>query len=110
MERASSANGGRVKSTLKRSIMAGARKFSVSLEDEFWDAFKQIAAARNTRLAELVTAINTERQHPNLSSAIRVFVLDHYRALAERRTDCHATALTALHGARPTRRSRSSKC
>ena len=74
-----SANGGRVKSTLKRSIRAGARKFSVSLEDEFWDAFKQIAAARNTGLSELVTAINKEPQHPNLSSAIRVFVLDHYR-------------------------------
>jgi predicted DNA-binding ribbon-helix-helix protein len=87
MERVSSADGGRVKSTLKRSIRAGARKFSVSLEDEFWDAFKQIAAARNIELSELVGAINKERQHPNLSSAIRVFVLDHYRALAERRVD-----------------------
>jgi predicted DNA-binding ribbon-helix-helix protein len=66
--------------TVRRGcIRAGARKFSVSLEDEFWDAFKQIAAARNTGLSELVTAINKEPQHPNLSSAIRVFVLDHYR-------------------------------
>lgn len=75
--------------------MAGARKFSVSLEDEFWDAFKQIAAARNTGLSELVTAINKERQHPNLSSTIRVFVHDHYRALAEHRTDCHTTKMAA---------------
>jgi predicted DNA-binding ribbon-helix-helix protein len=47
--------------TVRRGcIRAGARKLSVSLEDEFWDAFKQIAAARNTGLSELVTAINKE--------------------------------------------------
>jgi predicted DNA-binding ribbon-helix-helix protein len=64
----------------KRSIHLGGRKTSISLEDEFWRAFRQIAAARNERVPDLITAI--ERQRPqgvNLSSAIRLFVLRYYR-------------------------------
>jgi predicted DNA-binding ribbon-helix-helix protein len=59
----------------------------VSLEDAFWDAFKEIAETRNMWLSDLVIVINKERQQGNLSSAIRLFVLDRYRVQAERRGD-----------------------
>ena len=64
---------------LKRSIMIAGHKSSVSLEDAFWLALKEIAAKRDMTLSELVTSINSQRGHGNLSSAIRLFVLDHYR-------------------------------
>ena len=69
----------------KRSVMVGARKTSISLEDEFWDALNLIAKTRNTSLSNLMESIATERpqkgQQPfaNLSSAVRVFVFNYYR-------------------------------
>ena len=67
----------------KRPVVIGARKTSVSVEAPFWEALKEIAAARKLTLHELVTLINRDRQHANLSSAIRLYVLDHYRRLAD---------------------------
>ena len=67
---------------VKRSIVIAGHKTSVSLEDAFWGGLKDIAAARNMTLSELVAAVDTDRRQGNLSSAIRLFVLDHYRALA----------------------------
>jgi predicted DNA-binding ribbon-helix-helix protein len=64
---------------LKRSIVIAGRKTSVSLEDAFWNALKEIAAARGMTLSDLVAAIDSKRQHSNLSSALRLFVLDFYR-------------------------------
>ena len=64
---------------IKRSIVSAGHKTSVSLEDAFWTGLKDIADARNMTLSELVSSIDTDRQHGNLSSAIRLFVLDHYR-------------------------------
>ena len=69
----------------KRSVFIGPRKTSVTIELPFWEALKEIAAEENLSLNALVTRINGERQHPNLSSAIRLFVLDHYGRLAEER-------------------------
>ena len=63
----------------KRSIVIAGHKTSVSLEDEFWNSLKEIAAERRMTLAELVAGIDGNRQHPNLSSAIRLFVLGVYR-------------------------------
>jgi predicted DNA-binding ribbon-helix-helix protein len=63
---------------IKRSIVLAGHKTSVSLEDEFWTALKEIAGARDATLSELVGAIDKERQHNNLSSAIRLFVLGFY--------------------------------
>jgi predicted DNA-binding ribbon-helix-helix protein len=63
----------------KRSIVIAGHKTSVSLEDQFWGALREIATARGTTPARLVSSINADRQHNNLSSAIRLFVLDHYR-------------------------------
>ena len=65
--------------TAKRSIVSNGKKTSLSLEDEFWDALKEIAAERHVKLSDLVTAIDGRREHANLSSAVRLFVLDYYR-------------------------------
>ncbi|HSP50479.1 MAG TPA: ribbon-helix-helix domain-containing protein [Pseudolabrys sp.] len=64
---------------VKRSIVIAGHKTSVSLEDAFWKALKEIAGARQMTLSDLVASIDTDRQHGNLSSAIRLFILDHYR-------------------------------
>jgi predicted DNA-binding ribbon-helix-helix protein len=64
---------------VKRSIVIAGHKTSVSLEEGFWNALKEIAGSRDKNLSDLVAAIDSERNHANLSSAIRLFVLDHYR-------------------------------
>jgi predicted DNA-binding ribbon-helix-helix protein len=64
---------------VKRSIVIAGHKTSVSLEDAFWKGLKEIASGRDMTLSDLVAAIDSERQHGNLSSAIRLFVLDFYR-------------------------------
>ncbi len=65
---------------VKRSIVIAGHKTSVSLEDAFWKGLKEIAGGREITLSDLVASIDTDRRHGNLSSAIRLFVLDHYRA------------------------------
>src|SRR5260370_5472924 len=64
---------------VKRSIVIAGHKTSVSLEDAFWRGLKEIADDRSMTLSDLVSTIDTDRRHGNLSSAIRLFVLDHYR-------------------------------
>ena len=64
---------------VKRSIVIAGHKTSVSLEDAFWQGLKDIAIARGLALSDLVAAIDAERRHGNLSSAIRLFVLDYYQ-------------------------------
>jgi predicted DNA-binding ribbon-helix-helix protein len=64
---------------VKHSIKFAGRKTSVSLEDAFWQGLKKIAGGRNMMLKDIVAAIDAERQHLNLSSAIRLFVLSYYR-------------------------------
>ncbi len=65
---------------VKRSIVIAGHKTSVSLEDAFWKGLKEIATNRDMTLSDLVASIDTDRRHGNLSSAIRLYVLDHYRA------------------------------
>jgi predicted DNA-binding ribbon-helix-helix protein len=65
---------------VKRSIVIAGHKTSVSLEDAFWKGLKDIAVVRNINLSDLVASIDAERRQGNLSSAIRLFVLDHYQA------------------------------
>ena len=55
---------------VKRSIVRAGHKTSVSLEDEFWNALKDIAGDRHVTLSELVGGIDAQRQHGNLSSAL----------------------------------------
>jgi predicted DNA-binding ribbon-helix-helix protein len=65
---------------VKRSIVIAGRKTSVSLEDDFWTALKEIASERHVTLTDMVSDIDRGRRQGNLSSAIRLFVLDRYRA------------------------------
>ena len=67
---------------LKRSVVIGGHKTSVSLEDEFWSGLKDIAAARNTTLSDLVATVERGRDNGNLSSTLRLFVLESYRQRA----------------------------
>jgi predicted DNA-binding ribbon-helix-helix protein len=70
----------RIKSpVIKRSISIAGRKTSVSLEDVFWKELREIAAERHVKLSELAHTISIEREKGNLSSAIRLFVLEFYR-------------------------------
>jgi len=64
---------------IKRSVVVAGHKTSVSLEDAFWKGLKDIARGRNVTLSELVGTIDSEREYGNLSSALRLFVLDFYR-------------------------------
>ena len=65
---------------VKRSVVVAGHKTSVTLEGAFWSALKEIAAARNIRVSELISTIKIERQRgSNLSSAIRLFILDYYQ-------------------------------
>jgi predicted DNA-binding ribbon-helix-helix protein len=68
---------------VKRSIVIAGHKTSVSLEEAFWKGLKEIAANRDMTLSDLVSQIDSERRHGNLSSAIRLFVLEHYRGQHE---------------------------
>ena len=66
---------------VKRSILIAGHKTSVSLEDAFWRELKGIARAQNASLSNTVAEIDKARKKGNnLSSAIRLFVLD--RALS----------------------------
>ena len=69
---------------VKHSIVVAGHRTSVSLEAGFWKALREIADARQMTLSDMVAAIDSERQHANLSSAIRLFVLDHYRSVAKK--------------------------
>jgi predicted DNA-binding ribbon-helix-helix protein len=64
---------------VKRSVVLGGHKTSVSVEDAFWNTIKEIAASGKMSVSELLTAIDAARHHGNLSSAIRLFVLSFYR-------------------------------
>ena len=58
-------------------IIAGRHQTSISLEAEFIDELKKIAQEKNMAINQLVTEIDSKREHGNLSSAIRVYILKH---------------------------------
>lgn len=68
----------------KRSVVIEKHKTSVSLEDQFWSALKEIASLQQLTLSELISDIDQKRQQGNLSSALRLFVLAWYRNSALR--------------------------
>ncbi|GJE60998.1 ribbon-helix-helix domain-containing protein [Methylobacterium trifolii] len=68
----------------KRSVMIAGHSTSVSLEEPFWEALREIAAARGQSVQGLVGTIDSERGGQNLSSAIRVFVLGAIRSVSPR--------------------------
>jgi predicted DNA-binding ribbon-helix-helix protein len=64
---------------VKRSVVIAGHRTSVSLEQAFWEASKQIAAEDGVSLAALVARVDAGRGKANLSSALRVFVLERAR-------------------------------
>lgn len=65
---------------LKRSVTIAGHRTSVSLEGDFWDALNEIAAEKKRPLARLIDEIDKrEGRDQNLSSALRLYVLAHYR-------------------------------
>ena len=68
---------------VKRSVVIAGRKTSISIEDAFWNSLREIAHRRKETPSQLV-ASDANRKAANLSSVIRVFVLDFYRNQFER--------------------------
>jgi predicted DNA-binding ribbon-helix-helix protein len=73
----------------KRSIVVAGHKTSVSLEEEFWEGLKEIAGKRDMTLSALVGTVDEQRQQGNLSSALRLFVLEFYRSRASKIEEGH---------------------
>jgi predicted DNA-binding ribbon-helix-helix protein len=66
---------------LKRSVTLAGHRTSISLEAEFWTALADIATEKGRPLARIIDEVDKrEGRDQNLSSALRVFVLAHYRA------------------------------
>jgi len=86
---------------IKRSIIRNGHKSSVSLEDEFWEGLREIAGREGVTVSALVGTIDHGPNRRNLSSAIRVFVLDHFRngahspPLSPHAQDVRTTSTTA---------------
>lgn len=64
---------------IKRSVVLDGHKTSISLEEEFWSGLKKIAQARGVSPSAVIANIDAGRHQGGLSSAIRVFVLEHYQ-------------------------------
>ncbi|MBM6594555.1 ribbon-helix-helix domain-containing protein [Microvirga pudoricolor] len=67
---------------IKRSISIAGHRTSITLEEPFWDALREIAGAEGRSVQSLVGRIDAGRGEQNLSSAIRLFILDHFRGRA----------------------------
>jgi predicted DNA-binding ribbon-helix-helix protein len=68
----------------KRSVVIGGHKTSVSLEEPFWSEVRAIADGEQITVSNLLRRIDRERSNANLSSSIRVYVLEHVREKVSR--------------------------
>jgi predicted DNA-binding ribbon-helix-helix protein len=87
---------------LKRSIVIAGHKTSVSLEDAFWSGLKEISKSHKATLSDTIADIDSHRQFGNLSSAIRLFVLEQARAQMSSTANQTETGLSAPRGAQDT--------
>jgi predicted DNA-binding ribbon-helix-helix protein len=90
-------------SVVSRSVRFGSHSTSVSLEEPFRDALREIATKRDVKVGELVEEIDERRRFKNLSSALRVFVLEHYIAQIPRHRRSTKPMHTSKRG-RPAKR------
>lgn len=86
---------------VKRSIVIAGHKTSVSLEDAFWSGLKEIAQAQRITLSNMVAEIDTQRRQGNLSSAIRLFVLDRVRSRAPESSRLRRAETGIMNGGSP---------
>jgi len=68
---------------VKRSVVIAGHKTSISLEEPFWTCVKDIALGQDLTVQQMVANIDSARKQGNLSSAVRLFVLEHYRSRAK---------------------------
>ena len=68
---------------IKRSVSLAGHKTSISLEDAFWNYLKEVAERRGVSVSVIVAEIQAQDRQTNLSSAIRLFVLEHARERCE---------------------------
>ena len=66
-------------SVIKRSVVFNGHKTSARHKDAFWNSLKEIAHTHGVTMSKLVAEIDNARQHNNLSSAVRLFILDQFR-------------------------------
>jgi predicted DNA-binding ribbon-helix-helix protein len=64
---------------VKRAVLVAGHKTSISLEEPFWQAFKEIAQRRGLKVNELIVELDRDRDKGNLSSCIRLYVLHCFR-------------------------------
>ena len=76
----------------KRSVIVRNRRTSISLEDSFWDSLNAIVRMENITIGNFIEKIKTQRQSINLSSSLRVAVLEYYQRLASQRPEAHSNA------------------
>ena len=69
---------------LKRSVVLSGHKTSISLEEPFWQALREIATEREMTMSALLNSIASKRGESNLSSTVGVFVLEHFRVAHHR--------------------------
>jgi predicted DNA-binding ribbon-helix-helix protein len=68
---------------VKRSVVIAGRQKRISVEEAVWKALREIATCRDSTLPDLLTTIDSSRNQGNLSSAVRLFVLNFYREQLE---------------------------
>ena len=84
----------------KRSVVINGRHTSLSLEEPFWNIVRRIAREKKMTIAKLVEQIDSKHEQNNLSSAVRVYILDHFLQEEARLADFDAmvegTAVTSV--------------
>jgi len=83
-------------SVLKRSVVIDGHKTSISLEEPFWTGLKNIADTQHIPVSKLIAKIDLAREQPNLSSALRLFVLERFRNENQANGSGESTSFSAV--------------
>ena len=82
----------------KRTIILDGRKTSVTIEDAFWTGLKEIAQSQRVSVSKLIAAIDATRKQSNLSSEIRIFVLEHFQSKSKQADLPHSDRAPKVSG------------
>ncbi len=69
----------------KRSVTIAGHRTSISLEKEFWEILESISLEKNTSIPKLLEIIEKQSDRQNLTSAIRVFCINHLNDIIKKR-------------------------
>ncbi|MGN0929878.1 MAG: ribbon-helix-helix domain-containing protein [Alphaproteobacteria bacterium] len=67
----------------KHSITLMGHKTSISIEREFWEELQKISKAQNKSINEIISSIDIGKHNGNLSSSIRVFIIQYLKGLIQ---------------------------